>query len=152
MNHIAHSGSFELDDCPDKALYLFTAPGEVIWVPGWEPNIMSGDGFEAGTVFTTGHGDEETIWVVVDFDTENFRARYARITPGSRAGTVEVNLHRNAAGGSTVTVAYELTALSESGRENLAGMDSDAYANMLIEWKSLVEAAEINYESLVPGD
>lgn len=148
--NVAHSGTFDLDDPPEKAIYLFTAPGEVVWVPGWEPTIMNGDGFEQGTVFLTGHGDEATIWVVVDFDTEAYRARYARITPASRAGTVEVQLHANDSGGSIVEVSYELTALSESGNENLAGFDDKAYAKMLTEWKRLIETADIDYLALIP--
>jgi hypothetical protein len=147
---VTHSGTFDLDDPPEKAIYLFTAPGEVVWVPGWEPTILSGDGFEQGTVFLTGHGDESTIWVVVDFDTKAYRARYARITPASRAGTVEVRLHTNDSGGSTVEVSYELTALNESGNQNLAGFDDEAYAEMLIEWKTLVVAAQIDYQTLIP--
>ena len=147
---IRHTGSFELRDTPEQALYLFTAPGEIIWVPGWEPVIMSGDGFEEGTVFLTHHDHEETIWVVVDFDTKACRARYARITPSSKAGTVEVNLSENESGGSTVEVTYELTALSEAGVRNLEHFDEKAYAEMLVEWKSLVESADIDYASLIP--
>lgn len=148
--NVAHTGTFELDDPPEKAFYLFTAPGEAVWVPGWEPTILSGDGIEQGTVFVTGHGDEATIWVVVDFDEKAYRARYTRITPASRAGTVEVKLQANGLGGSTVKVTYELTALSESGNQNLADFDTRAYEEMLNEWETLVRAADIDYQSLIP--
>lgn len=147
---INHSGSFELAEPPGKALFLFTAPGEVAWVPGWEPVIMSGDGYEAGTVFLTHHGDEETIWVVTDFDTRKYRARYSRITPGSRAGTVEVVLRESQSGGSIVDVTYELTALTDAGNDNLADFNDAAYASMLVEWKSLVEKTDIDYPSIIP--
>lgn len=147
---VAHSGSFSLDQPPEKAIYLFTAPGERIWVPGWAPTLLNGDGFEEGTVFTTGHDDEHTIWVVVDFDTEGCRARYARITPASRAGTVEVNLVPNAVGGSTVHVKYQLCALTPDGNEYLSGFDEDAYADMLAEWKALLEKTDVNFAALIP--
>ena len=146
--HVVHSGTFDLEAPPEKAFHLFTAPGEKLWVPGWDPEILSGDGTEEGTVWVTGHGDETTIWVVVDFDTTAHRARYARITPSSRAGTVEVRLHANHDGGSTVTVKYELTALSESGNQNLTDFDAKAYSEMLKEWKDLILAADIDYEAL----
>lgn len=94
----------------------------------------------------TSHGHESTIWVVVDFDLNTYRARYARITPASRAGTVEVRLHANDSGGSTVAVRYELTALSESGNSNLAHFDAEVYAEMLKDWKALIRAADIDYQ------
>ena len=141
---VAHSGEFDLDAPPEKAFHLFTAPGETLWVPHWDPVILSGDGTEAGTVFVTRHGHETTIWVVVDFDVDERRARYARVTPGSRAGTVEVRVRANDRGGSTVAVRYELTALAESGNENLAGFDAGAYSEMLKDWEGLIRAAEID--------
>jgi hypothetical protein len=49
-----------------------------------------------------------------------------------------------------VEVSYELTALNESGNQNLAGFDDEAYAEMLIEWKTLVVAAQIDYQTLIP--
>ncbi|MDH3744143.1 MAG: SRPBCC family protein [Acidobacteriota bacterium] len=144
---VAHSGTFDLDVPPEKAFHLFTAPGETLWVPHWHPVILSGDGTEAGTVFVTRHGDETTIWVVVDFDSNQHRARYARLTPASRAGTVEVRVQPNDRGGSTVAVRYELTALTESGNENLAGFDAGAYSKMLKEWEALIRAADIDYQA-----
>ena len=148
--HVARSGMFDLDIPPEKAFHLFTAPGERLWVPGWDPAILSGDGTEAGTVFVTSHGDETTIWVVTDFNASQRRARYARVSPGSRAGTVEVGVRANDSGGSTVAVRYELTALTESGSRNLAQFDADAYSEMLKEWKELIRAADIDYGVLVP--
>lgn len=147
---VVHSGSFSVDQPPEKAIYLFTAPGEELWVPGWAPTLLHGDGFEKGTVFKTGHDDEHTIWVVVDFDTKTCRARYARITPASRAGTVEVNLVPNAESGSTVNVKYQLCALTPDGNEHLAGFDENAYSEMLAEWKTLLEKTDVDLETLIP--
>ena len=83
-----------------------------------------------------------TIWVVVDYDTETLRARYARTTPGIKAGTVEVNLHSDGEGGSEVRVTYELTALSEAGNNDLAHFDESAYATMMKEWEQHIRHAE----------
>lgn len=146
--NVAHTGSFELAAPPNEAFHLFTAPGEKLWVPDWDPTILSGNGTQAGTVFETGHGNERTIWVVVDFDVEARRARYARTTPHSRAGTVEVRLSANDEGGSIVTVTYELTALNESGNQVLAQFDAEAYAEMMKEWKRLIGAAKLDAAAL----
>lgn len=144
---VAHSGTFELKVPPALAIHLFTAHGERLWVDGWDPVILSGDGTAEGTVFVTSHGDETTVWVVVDFDESTYRARYARLTPGSRAGTVEVQLRDNGDGGSTVTVTYGLTALSEAGARCLQRFDADAYAEMLAEWPTQILEADIDYEA-----
>ena len=44
----------------------------ILHLDGWHPVILSGDGTEKGTVFVTSHNEEVTIWVVVDFDPQNF--------------------------------------------------------------------------------
>ncbi len=140
---VEHTGGFHLDMPPAKAIGLFTAPGERVWAPGWDPTILSGDGTEAGTVFVTdSHGHGTTIWIVVDYDTEVLRARYARTTIGIKAGTVEVNLRSDGKGGSEVSVTYELTALSEAGNEDLAHFDASTYSGMMKEWKQHLRHAE----------
>ncbi len=141
--YVKQTGGFHLAIPPEKAIELFTAPGERLWAPGWDPTILSGDGTEEGTVFVTNsHGHGATIWVVVDYDTEVFRARYARTTPGIKTGTVEVNLQADGEGGSEVRVTYELTALSEAGNNDLAHFDESAYAKMMKEWKQHIRHAE----------
>ena len=149
--NVAHSGAFYLDDPPEQTFNLFTAPGEMLWVPGWDPVILSGNGTEKGTVFITSHGGEDTIWVVVDFDSTEFHARYARVSPAVRAGTVDVRVHSNEHGGSTVEVSYDLTALSESGNENLTAFDAESFSGMLKEWENLILAANIDYQAAFPN-
>jgi len=65
---IERTSSFELPMTPNEALPLFTAPGEVHWAPGWNPNVLSGDGFEQGTVWLTKHGEVTTHWYVSKYD------------------------------------------------------------------------------------
>jgi hypothetical protein len=93
---------------------LFTAEGERSWAgrEGWDPRYpvpsrTSGE----GAVFTTRHGGRTTIWVMVD-DTPQ-RVRYARVTPGGLAGTVEVAVLSSSAGSTDLRVTYDLTALGD---------------------------------------
>jgi len=127
---------------PENAIELFTAPGERLWAPDWDPTILSGDGIEAGTVFVTRQGCSTTIWIVVDYDTEPFRARYARTTPGIKAGTVDVSLASDGQGGSEVSVTYDLTSLSEAGNEDLAHFDESAYETMMQQWEQHIRHAK----------
>jgi hypothetical protein len=145
-SRVTHSGSLHVDAPPEHAFPLFTAPGERLWAPGWDPVILSGgDGLERGSVWLTAHGDEQTIWFVADYDPESFHAHYARITPTSRAGSVEVFVRSDGDGGSDVTVTYDLTALNEAGNRELAGFDGEHYAHMLMEWERLIQEANLEY-------
>jgi hypothetical protein len=94
MNHTA---TIKVPLPPDQAIRLFTPEGERAWVPGWDPHHHS------DTVFTT----HETIWVVLETG-DAHTVRYARVTPGRHAGTVEVRCRDDG----TATVTYELTALA----------------------------------------
>jgi hypothetical protein len=150
--HIAHSGGFHVEATPEHAFQLFTAPGERLWAPGWDPVILSGgDGRPEGSVWITSHGEERTVWVVVDYDTDALHARYARVTPASRAGTVEVFVRPDGSGESAVEVRYVRTALNETGNEDLAEFDADYFAHMMEEWERLIREADIGYPVQIEG-
>lgn len=143
---VAHTGRLRVDAAPVHAFQLFTAPGETFWIDDWDPDILSGgDGRARGAVFVTRVGGQETYWVVVDYDADALHARYARIEPGTRAGTVEVTVRADGAGGSEVEVSYELTALTAAGDEELAAFDARAYDRMLAEWERMIRDANLDY-------
>ena len=143
---VSHTGTLRVDAPPEHAFQLFTAPGERLWVDGWDPEVLSGgDGRSKGSVFVTdAHGDK-AYWVVVDHDEEALHARYARFAPGTHAGTVEVVARDDGTGGTEVQVTYELTALTGEGNELLAAFDSDAYSQMLAEWERMIREANPEY-------
>jgi hypothetical protein len=109
---------------PDDAIALFTAEGERAWVPGWDPRQYD------DAVFTT--HDDQTFWVTVD--QEPRRRRYARVTPGVHAGTVEVRCEPDGAH-TRAHVTYELTALEPDALSGFA----DGYEGMLAEWERLID-------------
>ena len=125
---------------PDDAFPLFTAPGEELWAPGWEPLILSGDGYEEGTVWVTeGHG-HTTYWYVATYNTVERHAQYVRVTPGANTGTVDVHVVSDGNGGSTVNVTYTLTGLSDVGNESIESMlDESAYSEMMEHWRGAIE-------------
>ncbi len=137
---IRRTGSFELDMPPEKALPLFTAVGEKLWIPTWDPVVLNGDGFEKGTVFVTSGRGHTTYWLVIDYDTRAHHALYARVTPEIATGTVDVSLAPTGEGGSTVNVTYQLTASSYAGVESLQGSYSESqFARMMVNWRTMIE-------------
>lgn len=143
---ISHTGTLRVDAAPEHAFQLFTAPGEKLWVDGWDPEVLSGgDGRNTGAVFVTHAGGDKAYWIVVDYDAEALHARYARIAPDTRAGTVEVFAHSDGKGGTEVEVTYELTALTDEGDRQLAAFDSGAYTGMLAEWEQMIRDANLGY-------
>lgn len=125
---------------PDEAFVLFTPRGEEQWVTGWRPRFPApaADDTEPGTVFETAAHGEVTTWVVLDREPGR-HVSYARVTPGSRAGTVAVRLDADGAGRSAVNVTYTLTALSAAGGRGLAEFAA-AYPAFLASWEEEIRA------------
>ena len=143
---VSHTGTLRVTPPPEHAFQLFTAPGEKLWIDDWDPVILSGgDGRERGAVFVTDVADNKAYWVVVDYDADALHARYARIAPRTHAGTVEVVARSDGAGMTEVDVTYELTALTEEGKGQLATFDSDAFDRMLGDWERMIREANLEY-------
>lgn len=143
---VTHRGTLHVATSPHHAFQLFTAPGERFWIDDWDPTIMSaGDGREQGAVWVTEIGDDKAYWVVVDFDAEALHGRYARVAPGSHAGTVEVSARPGEAGGTDVEVTYQLTALTDAGQRKLAAFGDEAFTSMLADWERMIADANLEY-------
>lgn len=121
---------------------LFTPAGEELWVDGWRPSyVHPADGrTQAGMVFCTGEGAEYTLWCLVDYDTVVHRARYTRVTPGSRSAVVEVRCQALSAERTDVQVSYMLTALTPAGAEKVGALHETAFAQMIEGWRAAIEA------------
>src|SRR3546814_12725213 len=82
-------------------------------------------------------GGESTIWTVIDSDRDQWRHRYSRVTPGARAGIVEVAISPEGEM-SRINVSYDMTALPNSGDEALMPYNEDNFRAMLDEWQRLI--------------
>jgi hypothetical protein len=123
-----------------EAFDLFTPLGERDWAHGWEPHFPTpvGDDTEPGTVFETDAHGQRTVWIVTGRERPHCIS-YARLTPGSRAGTVTVLLEP--AGAHTeVEVTYELTALTPSAVPELQRF-ADNYTAYLESWEHSISAS-----------
>lgn len=132
------TGTIRVDRSPGEAFPLFTARGERSWAPGWDPVFPAPaeDDSEPGVVFTTaGHG-QDTTWVVTARRPGRLIS-YSRVIPHHNAGTVTVEL-TPMAGGSEVTVTYDLTSL---GDEDGLGAFADGYPEYLGSWQADIATA-----------
>jgi hypothetical protein len=138
--HVAHTGAITVEAPLAQAFQFFTPEGERAWVEGWEPEYLYRQGGECGTgtVFRTRHGNEETFWLVLDYDPVGGHAAYARLTPGSRLGTVTIAAAALDAATTRVMVGYELTSISAEGSALLTALTEEAYAEMLADWERRV--------------
>ncbi len=137
------SGTVRLPPGIAAPLALFTPEGERAWATGWDPSYPArpDDDSAPGTVFQTGHGPHTGTWVVTSRDPGR-SIRYARVIPDQDAGTVTVTLDQaGPAGGTQVTVSYDLTALSGPGAAHLARFAA-GYPQFLAGWEQAIARAE----------
>jgi hypothetical protein len=127
------TGTVEVPLPPDEAIALFTPAGERAWAPGWDPVYPADEDTSPGTTFTTHEG--RTFWVIADRMPASMR--YARITPGVHAGTVEVRCER-ASATTRAHVTYDLTGLADPTTVDHFAEDFPA---MLAEWERLIAAS-----------
>jgi hypothetical protein len=141
-SQVAANHAIEIPLPVDQCQRLFTPAGEELWADGWAPTYHHPrDGATTREmVFTTGTGDQYTIWSLVDFDTELHYARYCRVTPALRAGFVEVRCTSLGAERTRVEVSYTLTALTEAGKASLRAFEPAAFEAMIEGWRESIVA------------
>jgi hypothetical protein len=139
--HIRSTYRISVQAPAEKAHLFFTPAGEELWVGGWAPRYVNpADGTtRQGMVFCTGHGEDFTVWTLVDFDRRALRSRYVRCTPATRTGTVEVSCEPLDSVRTQVEVTYNLTALSPQGERLLEGFEGPAFESMIESWATDIE-------------
>jgi hypothetical protein len=135
--------AFTLARPPGEAFPLFTPEGERAWAPGWDPVYLHpSDGrAEAGMVFITSHGGEETVWTMARHEPGLGLVEYVRTTPGNRTAIVTVQCQAQGERSTRVTVSYAITALAEAGNRYVREMDEPAFRAFVDGWKVEIEKA-----------
>jgi hypothetical protein len=138
--HETRSATIRLHAPPERAFPLFEPEGERAWAPGWDPRFLHPRdcSAEEGAVFVTRADGRETIWMITAYRPPS-RIRYARITPGFHAVTVEVELTAEAAE-THARVSYTLTALTPAGNDAVAEMVA-GYDGWMVDWQQRINAA-----------
>ncbi len=135
MDSVERTHTIYVDYEPGVAARLFSAEGEICWVPGWTATLLKGDGFNKHDLFLNTQG---TLFIVNEFDVDNGQIAYSRIAPSISAGTINITLKPEGKG-SAVQVTYRLTALSEEGVESVKKMTEEGFREEMIEWEANIK-------------
>jgi hypothetical protein len=142
---VMREGSFALDTSADRALEFFTPEGERAWVHGWEPKPLyppqAAVAFQSDSVFRLDHGEEHSLWTIVEADLRRHVAEYVYVVEGERVSRVRVEVQPLGEQHCRVHVRYVHTATSEKGMQFLAGVTEEAYAQKMQDWRRMVSAA-----------
>lgn len=136
------------------AFELFTPKGEEAWVPGWAPAYVSpaSGQIEEEMLFTTGEGDDFTLWTCLQWQPESWHVRYQRATPASRVAFVDVRCRPVGPDETAVRVAYAYVPLTGLGRAFVAAITDESHAAMIETWAQMIRAHMAVPSSMsVPG-
>ena len=139
---IEQQGSFELAMSAETAFPLFSAEGERLWVPHWNPTpIFPIDDvvrWQTNAVWTIVRDGELLTWWTVEVDRKNLNASYVHFSTG-RAVSVNVHVESLNTRACRVHVGYIITATSPEGEHHVR--DACNMEARMIQWKSLIESA-----------
>ena len=139
---VEQQGSFELAIAAEKAFPLFSAEGERLWVPDWNPTpvfpVDTVVRWQTDAVWTIVREGELLTWWTVEVDRENLRADYVHFST-SRAVRVTVQVEAKSQNACRVNVAYRITATTPEGEHHVR--DVCTMQSRMDSWKSLIETA-----------
>jgi hypothetical protein len=139
---VEQQGRFELAMSAETAFPLFSAEGERLWVPAWDPtpifpveNVVRWQRDAVWTIFRDG---ELLTWWTVEVDRVKLNASYVHFSTGR---AVRVNVHVEPLGASScrVHVEYIITATSPEGEHHVR--EACNIEGRMVQWKSLIETA-----------
>jgi hypothetical protein len=85
------------------------------WLDGWDYRMIHSESglIEANCVFATPNDDgTETIWLVTEYDSQNYKIAFARIHPGQNTVHICIELTDMNSNNTRVDIQYTYTALS----------------------------------------
>ena len=139
---VEQQGSFELSIGADAAFPLFSAEGERLWVPDWDPKpIFPVDDvvrWQKDAVWTIVRDGELLTWWTVEVDRANLQASYVHFSTG-RAVRVTVRVERLSSKTCRVHLQYLITATAAEGEHHVR--EACSIEARMASWKQLIESA-----------
>ena len=147
---VTRTAAIRLNGAPDQVFPLFTALGEYHWIPGWSPTLIYPPSGEPMThnVFVTQHGDQQTIWVAVDYDLATQHVEYVNVTPGLTSVHLDIQC-RAADGGTEAQISHTVIALAEAGYAEVEHSTEAAFAERMQQWQHAINDF-LAHHALIP--
>jgi len=142
--HVEREHSIELTAPPAQVFPLFEPEGLALWSVNWRPQLLHPRPGElrAGAVAITKHAahEESQVWFVADHDPHAYRIRYFNVIPDIEAWEMDISCSDNGRGGTRVTVAYRVTALSEHANKMVQDFFDNDFENGIEGWAEQINA------------
>lgn len=140
---------------PPKVFSLLCPVREAEWLFAWDCEIIySESGFaEEGGVFISSsshEGEKGTIWLVTKRDEDNNEIEFARITPESRIGKLDISVEETEGSNSLVNVSYTFTALNENGNRFIEEFTEEEFIESMKFWEDSMNYYLETGKKLVP--
>ena len=116
-NFITRTATLEVQGTLDEVFPLFTAAGELTWLPGWDPTYIypasgvaqTGASFSATSLLT----GNASLWYTIAYDPETHYAEYLNIDPTMYILRQAIRLESGANDTTQVEFTFDVTLLSE---------------------------------------
>jgi hypothetical protein len=122
--HVRSHFSFTVHAAAATVFPLFGADLERRWASGWAPAFVypAPARDTAGMVFTVAHGPTASVWVNTAFDAAAGRVQYVYVIPDALATLIDIQVTPLDSATTTVSVAYERTALSPAANDHVRAL------------------------------
>lgn len=124
---------------PSKVFPLLCPVREKEWLQEWDYKmIYSKSGYaELGCVFSTPHhhSDKETIWTITNYDQENFKLSFVRVTPGEQLVSIFIELEKENIENTRAEIRYDYTSLNEEQNEYFRTKLDHDFRNSMQHWE-----------------
>ena len=140
-DRISRSYRQTLNATPERVFPLLCPVREAEWIADWDPLVVySRSGVaEAGCVFVTRDGDDESVWVVTAFEPCR-RVEMVKTTPALTVCHVAIELTAAPGGRTHADVTYTHTALGPRGQQLVEDFTEEAYRSFMERWESDLDA------------
>ena len=146
VQQATRAATITLNGAIDDVFPLFTAKGELLWVPGWNPTFVypqSGEP-QTGGIFASQslNTSAMTYWYTIIYDTERHIAQYVNIDPGSLIIQVNIRCQANPDNNTMAQVAFTFTPLRDRSSVFVHSQFSEAgFQAMMDNWVKWINYA-----------
>lgn len=126
---------------PDQVFPLLCPVREKDWLDGWvyEMKHSVSGLIEKDCVFTTPHdGDQDTVWIVTEYDKENKRIDFVRFTPNEQVVKINISLELMGDKMTRTRISYRYFSLSDRSADYFANKLEDEFNENMQWWEHAI--------------